>query len=267
MAQVVLPRHVVDVDDLTVCVEVEDAVDGLADEFDIVRNDDQTALVVLQELPQPHDAVGIQVVRRLVEDHRLRVREEDAGKFDASALTTRQRTERLVEDAVGQCQVVGDRGCLGLGGVPAESLEALGERPVAAHGARGDIGIVIAHREACLVHPDGELAEPPRVEDAGAGEILGITRARVLGQVPEFAAAIDATRSRQKVAREHFRESRLAGTIATHEPDLVARAHAERDVRHEHPGAHANLEVVHGEHSKAPFHSVRRVQGGRWPAP
>ena len=267
LAQVVLPRHVVDVDDLAIRIEIEDPVDGLTDELDVVRNDDQAALVVLQELPQPHHTVGIQVVRRLIEDHRLRVREEDAREFDATALTARKRAERLVEDAVGQRQVVGDRGRLGFGGVPAERLEALGERSIPSHGARRYIGVVIGHREACLVHPDRKLAEAPRIQDAGAGQVFGITRARILGQVPELPAAIDASGSWQKVAREHLCECRLACTIAAYEPDLVARAHTEGDVRHEHPGAHANLEVVHGEHSKAPFHSVRRVQGGRWPAP
>ena len=86
LAQVQLPAHVVDVDELPVRVEVEDAVDGLADELDVVRDDDQSAAVALQELAQPHDAVGVEVVRGLVEDHRLRVREQDARELDATPL-------------------------------------------------------------------------------------------------------------------------------------------------------------------------------------
>ena len=102
LAEVVLPVHVVDVDDLAVGVEVEHAVDGLADELDVVADDDQAALVVLEELAQPHDAVGVEVVGGLVEDHRLGVREQDAGKLDATSLTARKGAERLVQDPVRQ---------------------------------------------------------------------------------------------------------------------------------------------------------------------
>ncbi len=120
LAQVVLPVHVVDVDDLAVRVEVEHAVDRLADELDVVADDDEPALVALEELAQPHDAVGVEVVRRLVEDHRLRVREQDPRQLDASSLAARERPERLVEDAVGQREVVRDGRGLRLGRVAAE---------------------------------------------------------------------------------------------------------------------------------------------------
>ena len=112
LTQVVLPVHVVDVDHLAVRVEVEHPVDGLADQFDVVADHDQPALVPLQELAQPHDAVSIEVVGRLVEDHRLCVGEKDASEFDAPALTAGESVQRLVEDAIRQRQVVRDGGCL-----------------------------------------------------------------------------------------------------------------------------------------------------------
>ena len=176
LAQVVLPVHVVDVDDLAVRVEVEDAVDGLADELDIVADDDEPALVVLEELAQPHHAVGVEVVGRLVEDHRLGVREQDAGELDAAALTARERPQLLVEDAVGQREVVRDRCRLGLGGVAAERLEALGEIRVLPHRPGRDIRIVVAHREGCLVHAERDRAESAGIEDAGAREHVGVAR-------------------------------------------------------------------------------------------
>ncbi|MBG9885630.1 hypothetical protein ABE10_03320, partial [Bacillus toyonensis] len=83
LAQVVLPVHVVDVDDLAVRVEVEHPVDRLADQLDVMADDDQAALVALEEITQPHDAVRVEMVGRLVEDHRLRVGEEDPGELDA----------------------------------------------------------------------------------------------------------------------------------------------------------------------------------------
>ena len=103
------------------------------------------------------------------------------------------------------------------------------------------------------MHPDRERAEAACVEDTRAGEHLGIARARILRQIAEFTGPVDATGGREKVSGEHLGQRGLAGAVATHQTDLVAVADAERDVRHEHAGAHADLEIVHGEHSEGPF--------------
>lgn len=95
-----LPTHVVEIDDLTVGVEVEDPIDGLSNEFDIVTDHDETTLVGAQELAQPDDGVGIQMVRRFVEDHGVRVREQNARELDAPALPTGEGAQRLVQDPV-----------------------------------------------------------------------------------------------------------------------------------------------------------------------
>ncbi len=253
LAQVVLPVHVVDVDHLAVGVEVEHAVDRLADQLHIVGDDDEAALVVLEELPQPHDAVRVEVVRRLVEDHRLGVGEQDARQLDAPALTTREGRQRLVEDAVGKREVVRDGRRLRLCGVPAERFEALGEVRVAPHRLGGHGGVVRAHFDGCLVHADRERTEPTGIEDAGASEHRGVTRARVLRQVAELSGAVDAPFGGRQVAGEHLGQSGLSRSVTADESDLVSVGHAEGDVRHEHTGAHADLEVVHGEHSERPF--------------
>ena len=263
LTQVVLPVHVVDVDDLAVRVEVEDAVDGLADELDVVADHDQPALVVLQELAQPHDAVGVEVVRRLVEDHRLGIGEQDAGELDATALTTREGLQRLVEDAVGQGEVVRDGRRLGLGRVAAERLEPLGEVAVALHRLRGDCGVVVAHlRGDASCMPSASEPSPRASRMRVRASISGIARARILRQVAELAGAVDAAVGGEQVAGEHLGQRGLAGAVATDQADLVAVGDAERDVRHEHAGAHADLEVVHGEHSERPFRRGRRFGRG-----
>ena len=130
------------------------------------------------------------------------------------------------------------------------------------------------------MHAERERAQAARVEDARAREHLGIARARVLRQVAELARAVDPAVRGQQIAGEHLGQRRLAGSVAADEAHLVAVADAERDVRHEHAGAHADLEVVHGEHSEGPFRrgsgesgrtaslpvyvaDVRRSRGGR----
>ena len=191
LAQVVLPVHVVDVDDLAVRVEVEHAVHGLADELDIVADHDQPALVVLEELAQPHDAVGVEVVGRLVEDHRLGIREEDAGELDAAALTARERAQRLVEDAVGQRQVVGDGCRLRLGRVAAERFEPLGEAAYRFIALAATSAFVIAHRSDASCMPSASVPSPRASRMRVRASMSGSPGARILREVAELAGAVD----------------------------------------------------------------------------
>ncbi len=193
------------------------------------------------------------MVRRLVEDHRLRVGEEDARELDASALSPRQGLERLIEDAVRKRQVVRDRRGLRLGGVTPERLEPLHELPVPAHRLRGDVGVVVGHRERGLLHAERDAPQSACVEDARPRELLGIAATGILRKVAELPRAFDASRGGQQVAREHLRERRLSGAVATDQPHLVAVADAEGDVGHQDARADPDLEIMHGEHNECPF--------------
>jgi hypothetical protein len=136
-----------------------------------VADDDEPALVVLQELAQPHDAVGVEVVGRLVEDHRLRIGEEDPRELDAATLAAGQRLQRLVEMRSGR-EVVGD-GCRLDSAVAAERLEALHEVAVAAHRLRGHLLVGIPHLHRRVLHLQGQGAESARIEDAVRASISG----------------------------------------------------------------------------------------------
>ena len=120
LAQVVLPPHVVLIDQLAVGIEVEHLVDGVFDQLDIVADDNQTAAEVLQELPQPHDRVRIKVVRRFVEEHRVCAGEENTREFNSAALAAGKSGKRLIENSIRKTQVAGDRCCFRLSRVPSE---------------------------------------------------------------------------------------------------------------------------------------------------
>ena len=68
------------------------------EQADVVADDHQAALVVREEVAEPDDRVGVEVVGRLVEQQRLGAAEQDPGQLDAAALTAREGAERLVED-------------------------------------------------------------------------------------------------------------------------------------------------------------------------
>ena len=104
LLEVGLPADVVDVERGPVGVEVEDPVDDVLEQADVVADHHQPALVAAQEVAQPDDRVGVEVVGRLVQQQRLRAAEQDPGQLDAPALAAREGAERLAEHAVGQAR-------------------------------------------------------------------------------------------------------------------------------------------------------------------
>ena len=148
---------------------------------------------------------------------------------------------------------MGDRGRLGLRGIAPQGLEPLGQVGVLPHRPLRDGRVVRTHGFGGLPHADRDRAQAAGVEDPRASQHLRIAGPRVLRQVAQLARAVDAPGRRQHVAGKHLGERGLSGAVAPDEPDLVAVGDAEGDLRHEHAGAHADLEVVHGKHSDRPF--------------
>ena len=144
--------------------------------------------MVLEELTEPGDGVGVEVVGGLIEEHGLGVRVQDAGQLHAAALATGEGLERLVQQPVRQGQVGADRGGLGLGRVAAGGQE-LGFQPVVAvHRLALDVGVLAGH----LFVGHAELADGD-VQAAGgqdpvAGELLHVRGAGILRQVADLAA-------------------------------------------------------------------------------
>ncbi|MPM72936.1 hypothetical protein SDC9_119912 [bioreactor metagenome] len=95
------PAHRILIEGGAVGVQVEDLGDGLVEQPDIVADHHHTAVVGLDEVAQPDDRVGIQVVGRLVEQQRVGGAEQNARQFDAAALTTGQLVQRLAEHPLG----------------------------------------------------------------------------------------------------------------------------------------------------------------------
>ena len=86
---------------------------------------EQRALVLAQEPEQPRLRVDVEVVGRFVEQQHVGAGEQDAGQFDAAALATRQRADRLIEPGVGDAEAGGHRPGLALGGVATVGAERL----------------------------------------------------------------------------------------------------------------------------------------------
>ena len=87
----------------------------------------EPATVAAQEIAQPGNRVGIEVVRRLVEYQGGSPGEEHPRELDSASLTTRERAQLLGEHPFGKPQAGGYRAGLGLGRPTSEKMELLFE--------------------------------------------------------------------------------------------------------------------------------------------
>ena len=250
LLQVGLPAEVVDVDRGAVRVEVPDLVDDGVEQFDVVADDDEPAVVLPQEVAQPRDRVGVEVVGRFVEQQRRRlaggVGEQDAREFDATALAAGQRAQRLGQHAVGQAEVGADPRGLALCRVAAERGEALLEIAVAA-----DERVVVG----LFGEPDlrlGDVADEDVETACGqhpvARDDVEVAGARVLRQVADGALDLDPAGVRRALAGEHAHGRGLTGAVAADEADAVVVADAKADGFEQDARAGAQLEVGGGDH-------------------
>ena len=146
---------------------------------------DDGAVVLLQVPLEPRDRLGVEVVRRLVEQQQVGLRQQQPAQRDPAALATGQRRDV----GVGRRQAQRVHRDLELAvEVPAVDrvdlvlqLGLLGEQLV-------EVGVGLAHRVADLLEP---VEQALRVRDAVgdvAEHVLGRVEPRLLRQEPDGEA-------------------------------------------------------------------------------
>jgi hypothetical protein len=227
---------------------VQHPVDRGVEQRGVVGDHHEPPAEGAQEVAQPHDRVGVEVVGGLVEQQCLGAGEQDAGQLDAAALATRQGPQRLGHQPVGDPERLGDLGGLRLGGVAATGVQLAVGRRVAPHAPVLDRGVGRRHLELGRAQPAYDVVQPARGEDPLADGHVEVAGAGVLRQVSHLPGRLDPAGGRQPLAREDLGEGGLAGAVAPHQPDLVTRRDTEADVCHQEPRPSANFQLVSGDH-------------------
>jgi hypothetical protein len=236
---------------------VQDLVDAGLEKPHVVADHDQAALEGPQEVPQPDDRVGVEVVGRLVEQQRLGAGEQDPRELHPAALSSGEGLQRLGQGALGDVQARGDLPGLGLGGVPASRVQRGVRLLVAAHPPVAGVRVGRGHLLLRLPEPPHDLVEPPRGQDPVQRQHLPVAGAGVLREVPDAAGAGHRARRGQRLAGQDPGERRLSCPVATDQADLVAGRHPEGHVVHQQPRAGADLQMVGGDHGTATSTSRR----------
>ena len=266
------PPKVIDVDLRAVCIEVENLVDGVAQQLDVVRNDHDAAGEGLDPVAQPDDRVVIEVVCGFVEEQHVRVGEQHAGEFDPSALTTGEGIEGLIEHPVFKPQRVCDLGRLGVGCPTAGVRKLLVELHVTFHGALLTSALGRRHLMFGLANARDDRINAAHGNNAIPGLHLRVTHVRILSEIADGAVGGDRSRmlggaSAISLACEEAHRRGLTGAVTADEADTHAFIDTEARVVDELAGADAQREILDVNHAPRVEGGVRvgestRLQGG-----
>ena len=199
----------------------DDAVHELA----VVRGHQQCALVALEELLQPDEALQVEMVARLVQQHDVGAHQQDARQRHAHLPAARQRADVAVHHLLAEAQAGEHLARPPLERIAVELLEARLHLAVALDQA---LHLVRAIR---IPHGRFELLELGRHRAHRAGAVHHLrhgaaTRhlAHVLAEVADGHAAIDRHLALvgMVLARDHPEQRGLAGAVGADETDFLA---------------------------------------------
>ena len=206
--------------------------------------------MALEEVAQPADRVGVQVVGGLVQQQGAglagRVGEQDAGQLDAPPLAAGQGAQRLGQHPLGQPQVGADPSGLGLAGIAAECGEALFQLPVPAD--QRLVGMLLGQPVADRGQLAQQAVQPTRRQHPVGGGLGQVAGTRVLRQVAHSPAAAHRAGMRQRFAGQHLQGGGLAGSVPADQADPVAGLHPERGGLEQDASARAQFQIGGGDH-------------------
>ena len=211
-------------------VELEDPAGDVVEEVAVVGDGDDGALVVGEEALEPRDRLGVEVVRRLVEQQQVGRREEQAAERDAAPLAARERRDVAV--AVGQAQRVhrAVERRVERPGVAAVDLvlhlRLLGEQRV-------EVGVGLGEGGRDRVEAVEQVAQLAHAVLDVAAHVLGRVELGLLLEQPDGRAGRELRlAARGLLAPGHDpQQRRLARAVRPEHADLRPVEERERDVR------------------------------------
>ncbi len=226
-------------------VELEDPLGDVVEEVAVVRDGDDGAGVLGEVLLEPADRLGVEVVRRLVEEEEVGLLEEDAAERDAPPLAA------------------GDLRDVGFGGRAAEGVHRRLEGPVEVPAVRRLDGVLdaavlghdllhlvfgeaLAHLLAQLVEAREELLHRRDGRLDVLEDVLGRVEPRVLGQEADSRSvggkglAVELGVD----ARHDPEERRLPRAVQAEDADLGAWKEGEVDPLQDFPLGRDDLAEV-----------------------
>ena len=241
-------------------VDVGDVRADLVQEVAIVRDGDEHAVVVAQELLEPADAVDVEIVRRLVEQERVGIAEQRLGQEHAQLQAAGQLAHLLFVLALGNAEAGEQLGRVGLRGVAVlfgDHAFELAEQLALLVGERlfGEQLLLLLHRGPQLVVAHQHDREHDHLLEA---ELVLLQHARALRLV--HVAGV-----RLELAGDDLQEGRLAGAVRAGQAVALAFGELDRYLLEQALFAVGFADVVDIDrgHWRAPLVAAFRRTGAR----
>ncbi len=211
--------------------ELDDAIDA-PQQLAVMADGDEPTRPRLRHRVERVAALGIEVVRGLVEDEQVGPIDHERGERHARALAAAQARERAID------RHVREREARELG------VDALAQVPAIAD----SLEIAVGWRARERARERGEhVARAERIGDGAALVVVGRVDDASLRQVADARAPHDLARCRRELAEEEANERALPDPVRADESRALA-AEAERQVAKEHaPIGKREAESIGGE--------------------
>ncbi len=253
--------------DAAAAVQLQDPLRHVVQEVAVVGDRDDGPAVLAEEPLQPLDRLGVEMVRRLVEQEQVRVLEQQPAERHAALLAAREpghlgvvrRTAQGVHrdvDVAFQVPRVG------------------GRDPVLEDGLLGADGLVVGvrvgparHHGVVLLDEAGDRADAVHHV---ALDVLGRIQLRLLGEVAHGEAGRQAGLAGEPVVEPGHdpQQAGLAGAVGADDADLGARVERDRDVLEHGPvGRIVAGELVRGVDELGRHDRSRVPTRTDWPCP
>ena len=206
-------------------VDLDDLADDAVHEGAVVRGHQQRALVALQELLQPDQALDVEMVRRLVEQHGVRRHQQDAGQRDAHLPAAGEGADIALHHRRTEAEAGQHLAGAAVERIAVEGLEAPLHPAVAGDDLLHLVGAVgighggFEHRELGRDARDRAGAVHHRRDDAHPRHL-----ADILAEIADGGAAIDRDLALVGglLAGDEAEQRGLAGAVGADEADLLA---------------------------------------------
>jgi hypothetical protein len=214
----------------------------------VVRDDDQRAVIAVEEFFQPLDRIQVQVVRRLVEQQRRRMAEERLRQKNSHLLSALQLRHRLLVQCVRDVEPLKQDCRVALGGVSVfftdDALELAQPHAVLV----GHVRAGVKHVALLECVPEALVSHDRRVDHAES--VKGVL---VLAQDAQLRWTRNRSALRRLIAGQQLHERGLARAIGPGEPVAPPRGKRRGHVLEEHLRAEPHGHTADRNHENRPL--------------
>ena len=259
LTQISFPSHGIHVYYRTLRIEMPDFVHRFVKQFGRMRNNQKTAFVFLKIIAKPHNRIGIQMIGRLVQNKRVRLRKKNAHKFYSSALTSGKSSYRFSYRFLIYAQIFRRFYRFMFCRISSCIVKISQSFVILIHRPFHDFRVGISHVFFDFAQSLENIRQIPGRCNSVKRTLFGICNMRILRKKSDFAACFNISRRWKNLSRNNFCQCRFSGAVSSDQTYSVAFAHMKIRRRKKQTGSDAYFQSLRVDcHNLFSFRFARR---------